>query len=133
MIRSLTMKFPNQLHYTAEHLWVLQEPHGYWLAGITDYAQDLLGDIVFIEPPKLGDALVNGMPCGIVESVKTGSDLHAPMNGVVTEINNDLLNAPEGINDKPYAAWIFKFKPDNVNDTAHFLSADAYKALIDNN
>jgi glycine cleavage system H protein len=124
------MKFPEHLFYTDEHLWVLQEPHGYWLAGITDYAQDLLGDIVFIEPPKLGDELVSGKPCGIVESVKTGSDLHAPMNGVVTEINADLLNAPEGINDKPYAAWIFKFKPKDMNETKHFLSAASYKTLI---
>lgn len=127
------MKFPVELHYTKEHLWVRQDPHGDYLAGITDYAQDLLGDIVFIEPPKLGDALVNGTPCGIVESVKTGSDLHAPMNGVVTEINEALLGAPEGINDKPYSAWIFKFKPDNVSDTQHFLSAEAYKTLIDAN
>jgi glycine cleavage system H protein len=127
----LTMKFPENLFYTDEHLWVLQEPHGYWLAGITDYAQDLLGDIVFIEPPKVGGKLVNGAPCGIVESVKTGSDLHAPMNGVVTEINEDLLNAPEGINDKPYAAWIFKFKPDDANETKNFLSAEAYKKLVD--
>lgn len=125
------MKFPNQLHYTAEHLWVLPEPHGHWLAGITDYAQDLLGDIVFVDPPKPDTALVNGQPCGIVESVKTGSDLHAPMNGVITEINQDVLDAPESINDKPYAAWIFKFKPDDMNQTAHFLDADAYKALID--
>lgn len=125
------MKLPNQLHYTKEHLWVLQNPDGVWLSGITDYAQDLLGDIVFIEPPKLNDVLVNGAPCGIVESVKTGSDLHAPMNGVVTEINDALLNAPEGINDKPYAAWIFKFKPNDVTETTHFLSAEAYKSLID--
>ncbi len=128
--KSQTMKFPNELHYTAEHLWVCQPADGEWLAGITDYAQDLLGDIVFIEPPKLGDILTNGVPCGIVESVKTGSDLHAPMNGVVTEVNEDLLNAPEGINDKPYGAWIFKFKPSNVTETAHFLSAEAYKNLV---
>jgi glycine cleavage system H protein len=125
------MKFPENLLYTSEHLWVLQDPHGYWLAGITDYAQDLLGDIVFIEPPKPGTVLVNGTPCGIVESVKTGSDLHAPMSGVVTEINEDLLSAPEGINDKPYASWIFKFKPDDSNDTKHFLSAAAYKSLVE--
>ena len=127
------MKFPTQLHYTPEHLWVSQDPHGYWLAGITDYAQDLLGDIVFIEPPKLGAALVNATPCGVVESVKTGSDLHAPMDGVVTEINSDLLNAPEGINDKPYAAWIFKFEPTDKNATNHFLTAEAYQNLIQNN
>lgn len=126
------MKFPAELNYTAEHFWVLQEPHGDWLAGITDYAQDFLGDIVFIEPPKLGATLVNATPCGVIESVKTGSDLHAPMNGVVTAINQDLLGAPEGINDKPYAAWIFKFKPTDVNETAHFLSAEAYQKLIEN-
>lgn len=124
------MKFPSHLHYTTEHLWVRQEPHGYWLAGITDYAQDLLGDIVFIEPPKVNDNLINGKPCGIVESVKTGSDLHAPMSGVVTEINTELLNTPEGINDKPYEAWIFKFKPTDASDTSHFLTAEAYRQLI---
>lgn len=127
------MKFPTQLHYTAEHLWVMQDPDGYWLAGITDYAQDLLGDIVFIDPPKLGSVLVNATPCGVVESVKTGSDLHAPMNGTVTEINEDLLNAPEGINDKPYAAWIFKFEPSDKNATTHFLTSEAYQTLIQNN
>ena len=125
------MKFPAQLHYTAEHLWVLQEPDGYWLAGITDYAQDLLGDIVFIEPPKLGDALVNATPCGVIESVKTGSDLHAPMNGVVTAVNEDLLNAPEQINDKPYKAWIFKFNPTDIKESTHLLNAEAYQKLIE--
>ncbi len=124
------MKIPNTLYYTAEHLWVSQATTDEWSAGITDYAQDLLGDIVFIQPPNVDDLLANGLPCGVVESVKTGSDLHAPMNGVVTEINHDLLNAPEGINDKPYDAWIFKFKPTDANDTKHFLTADAYADLI---
>jgi glycine cleavage system H protein len=124
-------KIPPTLHYTAEHLWVKQTDDGNWFAGITDYAQDLLGDIVYIEPPKINDALKNGEPCGIVESVKTGSDLHAPMNGVVTEINEPLLNAPENINDKPYDAWIFKFKPDNPNETNHFLTAKTYEKLTD--
>ncbi len=125
------MKFPNKLHYTAEHLWVNQTPDGNWLAGITDYAQDLLGDIVFIDPPKPSTTLVEGKPCGVVESVKTGSDLHAPMDGIVTEINQDLLNAPETINDAPYTAWIFKFKPDNAEDIKHLLSAEAYQVLIE--
>lgn len=124
------MKFPDTLYYTSEHLWVSQSATGEWLAGITDYAQDLLGDIVFIQPPNIHDVLTNGVACGVVESVKTGSDLHAPMNGIVTEINNDLLNAPEGINDKPYTAWIFKFKPNDISDTAHFLSASAYADLV---
>jgi glycine cleavage system H protein len=127
---NLTMKIPNQLHYTKEHLWTCPSTDGTWLAGITDYAQDMLGDIVFIEPPKLGDKLISMQTCGIVESVKTGSDLHAPMNGIVTEINTALLNAPEEINDKPYSAWIFKFKPEDSADNKHFLTAEAYKALI---
>lgn len=127
------MKFPDNLHYTNEHLWVSQTVTGEWLAGITDYAQDLLGDIVFIQPPNIGDVLKNGISCGVVESVKTGSDLHAPMNGVVTEINSDLLNAPEGINDKPYAAWIFKFKPTSETELSHYLTANAYQDFIANN
>lgn len=125
------MKSPSHLLYTAEHLWVHQTEDGNWLAGITDYAQDLLGDIVYLEPPKTHDALTNGQPCGIVESVKTGSDLHAPMNGIVTEVNEDLINMPEGINDNPYQTWIFKFKPTDLADTQHFLSAEAYKELTD--
>ncbi|MES2499459.1 MAG: glycine cleavage system protein GcvH [Pseudomonadota bacterium] len=124
------MKIPDTLNYTAEHLWVSQISETEWLAGITDYAQDLLGDVVFIQPPNVNDILINGKPCGVVESVKTGSDLHAPMNGVVIEINDALLNAPEGINDKPYAAWIFKFKPTDKSDTSHFLTAASYRDLI---
>jgi glycine cleavage system H protein len=128
------MKIPNQLHYTKEHLWTCpiadSSTDGTWLAGITDYAQDMLGDIVFIEPPKLGYKLISMQTCGIVESVKTGSDLHAPMNGVVTEINTDLLNTPEEINDKPYKAWIFKFKPEDPTENKHLLTAEEYKSLI---
>jgi glycine cleavage system H protein len=124
------MKLPSDLSFTEEHLWVQQTPDGDWLAGITDYAQDLLGDIVYLEPPKVDAAISNGQPCGIVESVKTGSDLHAPMDGVVTEVNEDLTDMPEDINDAPYKAWIFKFKPTNPDDTAHLLSPEAYEALI---
>lgn len=124
------MKFPDTYHYTTEHLWVSQSATGEWLSGITDYAQELLGDIVFIQPPAIGDVIHTGIACGIVESVKTGSDLHAPMNAVVTEINEALLNAPEGINEKPYSAWIFKFKPLDDTDIGHFLTAAAYADLI---
>ena len=92
-----------------------------------------MGDIIFIESPKVNDLVVSGKPCGVVESVKTGSDLHAPMSGIVTEINDELLNAPEGINDKPYQAWIFKFKPTDANDISHFLTAEEYAKLIQNN
>ncbi len=126
------MNIPDNVYFTAQHLWVSQIA-GEWLVGITNYAQDLLGDIVFIQPPNIGDELKNGTACGIVESVKTGSDLHAPMNGVVTEINTELLNAPEGINDNPYKAWIFKFEPASITETDHFLTAQAYADLIKGN
>ncbi|MFW5432485.1 MAG: glycine cleavage system protein GcvH [Methylophilaceae bacterium] len=125
------MKLPTTLLYTPEHLWVEKTADGNWLAGITNYAQDLLGDIVYLEPPKVGASIIENQPCGLVESVKTGSDLHAPMDGVVTEINGDLVNAPEDINDAPYKAWIFKFKPSNSSDVERLLSAEAYSSQID--
>ena len=115
------MKIPNELFYSEKHLWVSKIENNIYKAGITDYAQDLLGDIVFVEPPNVGTILVSGQACGLVESVKTGSDLHAPMNGTVTEINTDLLNAPELINDKPYHNWIFKFSPHSQEDVSQLL------------
>ena len=96
------MKTPQSLLYSAQHLWVKPVTEGLWEAGITDYAQDLLGDIVFIDAPAVGSILKAGQPCGLVESVKTGSDLHALADGEVTEINHDLINSPEQINDDPY-------------------------------
>lgn len=123
------MNSSSDLLFTKEHLWVRKTNDGGWLAGITDYAQDLLGDIVYLDPPKLGASLQNARPCGLVESVKTGSDLHAPMDGVVTEINDSLLDTPEEINDAPYKAWIFKFAPAKPDDTSHLLSAEAYEEL----
>ncbi len=124
------MRIPPSLLYSKEHLWTTPESDENWLAGITDYAQDLLGDVVFIEPPKVGTQLAAGQPCGLIESVKTGSDLHALVDGVVTEINEALLKAPEDVNDKPYDAWIFKFKPAQKNLEANLLNAEAYKTLI---
>ena len=124
------MKSPSNLFYTKEHLWVELTPEGDWLVGITDYAQDLLGDIVYLELPQLNASIRNGTPCGIVESVKTGSDLHAPMDGVVIAINDAILDAPDAINDAPYKSWLFKFEPSNSDDKGHFLTADAYDTLV---
>lgn len=124
------MQIPESLLYSAEHLWTKASSDGLWEAGITDYAQDLLGDIVFVEAPKVGTLLSAGEPCGLVESVKTGSDLHALMNGEVVEINNELINSPELINDKPYQAWIFKYRPNEANVEGKLLSAQAYRTLI---
>lgn len=124
------MKIPEDLSYTTEHLWVRTAEDGGWLAGITDYAQDLLGDIVYVEAPAVGATLEAGKPCGLIESVKTGSDLHAPLDGVVITINEALQGAPEQINDAPYEAWIFKLQPSNPADIANLLSATAYRKLV---
>ncbi|HYN53136.1 MAG TPA: glycine cleavage system protein GcvH [Methylotenera sp.] len=124
------MRIPESLLYSAEHLWTKPTSEGIWEAGITDYAQDLLGDIVFVDAPTVGSTLVAGQSCGLVESVKTGSDLHALVDGEVIEINQDLINSPELINDKPYQAWIFKFKPSENDIENKLLSAKAYQTLI---
>ncbi|MCB5185607.1 glycine cleavage system protein GcvH [Methylobacillus gramineus] len=122
------MKIPENLQYTAEHLWIRQQDDGSWLAGITDYAQDLLGDIVYVEAPAVGTAITAGTPCGLVESVKTGSDLHAPASGSVLAINEALQSTPEDINDKPYDAWIFSFTSSALPD--NLLNAEQYRALL---
>ena len=126
------MKTPQSLLYSAQHLWAKRSADDTWEAGITDYAQDLLGDIVFVDAPAVGTMLKAGEACGLVESVKTGTDLHALVDGEVTEVNQALVNAPEQINDDPYAAWIFKFKTSETNLEEKLLSAEAYKALTDN-
>ncbi len=125
------MQIPKTILYSNEHLWTKASADGAWEAGITDYAQDLLGDIVFIEAPAVGTKLVAGQPCGLVESVKTGSDLHALVDGEVIEINQELINSPELINEKPYQAWIFKYKPSDIDVSKTLLSADAYQAFLD--
>lgn len=127
-----TMQIPSSLLYSAQHLWTKQSADGSWEAGITDYAQDLLGDIVFVDAPKVGTILKAGEPCGLVESVKTGSDLHALVDGEVTEVNEALTASPELINDNPYKTWIFKFKTAETDLAQKLLSAQAYQALTDN-
>lgn len=126
------MNIQQALFYTADHLWVKTSEDGEWLAGITDYAQDLLGDIVYVEAPAIGTAISAGAACGLVESVKTGSDLHAPLNGTVLAINENLQGNPELINDAPYTSWIFKFRADNAIDINILLSADQYQELLGN-
>jgi len=122
-------KIDNDLRYSKDHLWVRKIADGEYQAGITDYAQDLLGDIVFVEFPLIGNMLQANQPCGLVESVKTGSDLHAPLDGVVTQINTTLQINPEQINDAPYKTWIFAFKATDENAVNNLLDASAYQAL----
>ena len=125
------MSNPTDLRYTASHEWVKTEADGTITVGITDHAQELLGDMVFVEAPAAGRKLKAGEECAVVESVKAAADVYAPVAGEVTAANADLDNAPEAINNEPYGAWIFKMKPDNAADVAALMDAAAYQAHVD--
>ncbi len=125
------MSNPANLKYTASHEWVKTEADGTVTIGITQHAQELLGDMVFVESPAVGRKLAAQEECAVVESVKAASDVYAPIAGTVTAANSELDNAPEKINSDPYGAWMFKMKPDNAADVAALLDATAYQALVD--
>lgn len=108
----------SQYFFSKDHTWAARHDDGAWLVGITDYAQDMLGDVVFIDPPKVGATVQQFTVCGLVESVKTGSDLYAPLTGVVLAVNDEVLANPEKLNDHPYSAWIFKLAPDAIGEAA---------------
>jgi glycine cleavage system H protein len=124
------MEFPEELKYTEEHEWVMVEEE-LAVIGITDFAQDALGDVVFVELPEVGTALEAGKAFGVVESVKAVSDIYAPVSGVVEEINDDLVDAPEIINTSPYEdGWMIKIRMTDVADAEALMDAEAYQALI---
>ncbi len=125
------MSNPSNLKYTASHEWVQTEADGTITIGITQHAQELLGDMVFVEAPAVGRKLKAQEESAVVESVKAAADVYAPVSGIVTAINSDLDAAPEAINSDPYGAWIFKIKPDNAADVAALLDATAYQAVVD--
>jgi len=125
------MSNPDNLKYTASHEWVKSESDGTISVGITQHAQELLGDMVFVETPAVGRKLNAKEECAVVESVKAAADIYAPVNGAVTAVNSVLDSSPESINSDPYAAWMFKMKPDNPADVAALLDAKAYQALVD--
>jgi len=125
------MSNPDNLKYTASHEWVKSESDGTISVGITQHAQELLGDMVFVETPAVGRKLNAKEECAVVESVKAAADIYAPVNGTVTAVNSVLDSSPESINSDPYAAWMFKMKPDNPADVAALLDAKAYQALVD--
>ncbi len=125
------MSNPANLKYTASHEWIKTEADGTITVGITQHAQELLGDMVFVEPPAVGRKLKAGEECTVVESVKAAADVYAPVSGEVIAVNNELDSAPEAINATPYTAWIFKMKPDNTADVAVLLDAAAYQAIVD--
>jgi glycine cleavage system H protein len=120
---------PEELHFTAEHEWVREMGDGIVRFGITDYAQDSLGDIVYVDLPKVGQAITAGSPCGEVESTKSVSELYAPVSGEVVAVNDALSDAPETVNSGPYEeGWMVEVRLSaGTSDT---LDAAAYRALI---
>ena len=123
-------KTPNDLRYTKSHEWVKREADGTVAVGITDHAQSLLGDMVFVELPKIGTKVAAGKECGVVESVKAASDIYAPIAGEITAVNTAVSDSPESVNKNAYGAWMFKIKPSAAGDVDKLLDAKAYEALV---
>jgi glycine cleavage system H protein len=121
------MKLPKDLRYTQSHEWVRRESDGSVSIGITDHAQEQLGDIVFVEAPQVGRRVKAGEAIGVVESVKAASDIYAPVAGEVVGANADLSASPEKVNEDAFGAWMFRIKPDNAGDLDKLLDAAAYE------
>jgi glycine cleavage system H protein len=126
----LDFEVPDELHYTVDDEWVLAEDDGVTV-GVTDFAQQQLGDIVYVELPSVGDQLESGVAFGVIESVKAVSDLNAPVAGEVVAINEELIDQPEIINEECYGTgWIIKLKPSNQDELDSLLDADGYRKLV---
>ena len=121
------MKLPKDLRYTASHEWVRRESDGTVSVGITDHAQEQLGDVVFVEAPQPGRKVGAGESVGVVESVKAASDIYAPVAGEVVAANPELASSPEKVNEDAFAAWMFRIKPANAADVDALLDAAAYE------
>ncbi|AIT43654.1 MULTISPECIES: glycine cleavage system protein GcvH [Moraxella] len=122
---------PADLKYVASHEWLKLEDDGIITVGITDHAQDLLGDVVFVELPEVGREVSADEEIAVVESVKAASDVYAPIAGEIVEINDELVDSPELANEDPYGkAWFFKIKPANVADYDDLLSAEEYQSAL---
>jgi glycine cleavage system H protein len=122
---------PANLKYTASHEWLLLNADGTVTVGITDHAQEALGDLVFVELPEVGTHFEAEKEIAVVESVKAAADVYAPISGTVAEVNQAAADAPESVNADAYAAWLFKITPDNVADLEKMLDATAYQAVAD--
>ncbi|WP_019569025.1 glycine cleavage system protein GcvH [Thioalkalivibrio sp. ALE11] len=123
---------PKDLKYTRSHEWVRTEDDGTVTIGITDHAQELLGDLVFVEAPEAGSSLEAGAACATVESVKAASDIYAPITGEVTETNAELEDSPEKVNESPFEdGWLFRMKPADAGELDGLMDADAYAAHVE--
>ena len=122
---------PSELRYASSHEWSRQEADGSITVGITNHAQDALGDVVFVELPEVGRQLSAGDECAVVESVKAASDIYAPVSGEIIAINEALADSPELLNEDPYGeAWLFKVKPTDSSELDKLLDAEGYLASI---
>lgn len=121
---------PADLRYAESHEWARLEADGSVTVGISDHAQEALGDVVFVELPEVGKAVGAGDQVAVVESVKAASDIYAPVSGEVIEINEGLADAPESVNGEPYGAWFFKLKVTDPAELEKLLDASGYKAAI---
>ena len=123
---------PSELRYTKDHEWARDNDDGTLTVGITDHAQEALGDLVFVEVPEPGREVARGEACAVVESVKAASDIFSPLAGTVAEVNGTLADTPERINEDPYGeGWIFKLVPTDSSALAGLMDPDAYAALLD--
>ena len=123
---------PSELRYTKSHEWVRQEDDGTITIGITDHAQGLLGDLVFVELPEVGSDMTASEACCVVESVKAASDVYLPISGEILAVNEALEDAPELINDSPFDdGWLFKIQPSAVQELDDLMDSDAYQEEID--
>ena len=123
------MNIPANLKYTKSHEWVRSEADGTITVGITEHAQDLLGDLVFIDLPDIGKILAAEQETVVVESVKAAADVYAPVAGTVTEVNTTVADSPELVNQDAYAAWLFKMKPSNAADLDTLIDAAEYASI----
>jgi glycine cleavage system H protein len=122
------MTTPTELKFAPSHEWVKIEADGTLTVGISDHAQEALGDIVFLEFPKVGRTVAAEEAVAVVESVKAASDIYAPVAGEIVEVNDALADTPEAVNNEPYTSWMFKIKPANADDVNGLLSAADYDA-----
>ena len=125
------MIFPDDLRYAATHEWVRTESDGTLSIGISDHAQDELGDLVFMELPAVGRTLAAGESCAVVESVKAASDVYAPVAGIVFAANTALAESPESVNRDPYGAWLFRVKPADPAAVSRLMDAATYRLGLD--
>jgi glycine cleavage system H protein len=123
---------PAELKYSKEHEWLRKEADGSYTVGITEHAQELLGDMVFIDLPEVGATVTAGDDCAVAESVKAASDIYAPIGGEIVAVNEALADAPERVNSEPYGeGWIFKIKASDEAEVDALLSATEYAALLE--